>query len=157
MHECMHWQARVVRTQHTRMVHTSHAPCHLEYVLKVHNDGERHVPYLMLWPDGLPSKMRAWASGQLPDGMIQEQLACGCMDAVPTRLDVPCGRVMGDVSSMFVLYAYELWRWTADVALVVELWPVAKRAAQWQLDRAAAGGGLPRFMVDTYDGAPFGA
>mmetsp|Transcript_7283 Transcript_7283/g.20851 ORF Transcript_7283/g.20851 Transcript_7283/m.20851 type:complete len:107 (-) Transcript_7283:1004-1324(-) len=44
----------------------------------VHNDGERHIPYLMLWPDALPSKMRAWAAGAMPDGMIQEQLACGC-------------------------------------------------------------------------------
>ncbi|KAL1521790.1 hypothetical protein AB1Y20_021443 [Prymnesium parvum] len=118
----------------------------------VHNDGERHVPYLMLWPEGLPSKMRAWAAGQLPDGMIQEQLACGCMDATPARLDRPCGRVMGDVSAMFVAYAYALWQWTADAPLVASLWPHAKRAAQWQLDRAAEGGGLPLHLVDTYDG-----
>ena len=63
---------------------------------------ERHLPYSMLWPEGVLSKMRAWASGQLDDGMIQEQLACGCMAAVPPKLDEPCGRVMGDVSSMFI-------------------------------------------------------
>jgi len=149
----------------------------------VHNDGERHIPYLMLWPDALPSKMRAWAAGAMPDGMIQEQLACGCegrrcrtlseaarldasrgvlvayrcgcMDGVPPRLDAPCGRVMGDVSSMFVVYLLEWWRWTADepsaASLVVELWPAARAAARWQMARAAESG-LPTRLVDTYDG-----
>ena len=59
---------------------------------------------LVLGGNGTVSKMRAWAAGALPDGMIQEQLACGCMDAVPAKLDQACGRVMGDVSSMFIVY-----------------------------------------------------
>eukprot|EP00966_Prymnesium_polylepis_P093414 2162216-Prymnesium_polylepis.1 len=77
----------------------------------VHNDGERHIAYLMTFGiDGTKSKMRAWAKGQCPSnstdrncepGMIQEQLASGCMDAVP-QLDTPSGRTMGDVSSMFI-------------------------------------------------------
>ena len=46
--------------------------------------------------------------------MIQEQLACGCMDSVPKQLDEPCGRTMGDVTSMFIVYLLELWQWTAD-------------------------------------------
>jgi len=117
----------------------------------VHNDGERHIPYLMLWPEGVPSKMRGWAAGQTDDGMIQEQLACGCMAAVPPKLDAPCGRVMGDVSSMFIVYLLELWQWTADADLLAELWPNAKAAAQWQIARAAEFG-LPDKLVDTYDG-----
>ncbi len=44
----------------------------------VHNDGERHIPYLMIFPDSTINKMRAWASFQLDNGMIQEQLRCGC-------------------------------------------------------------------------------
>ena len=32
----------------------------------VHNDGERHIPYLHLWPEGVASKMRAWAKGRCP-------------------------------------------------------------------------------------------
>ena len=48
----------------------------------VHNDGERHVPYLMLFPDGTKNKMRAWAAGATTrpppgstvGGMIQEQV-----------------------------------------------------------------------------------
>jgi uncharacterized protein (DUF608 family) len=117
----------------------------------VHNDGERHVPYMMLWPESVPSKMRAWASGQTDDGMIQEQLACGCDTGVPAVLDAPCGRVMGDVTSMFIVYLLELWQWTANEDLLVELWPTAKRAAQWQIARAAQFG-LPDKLVDTYDG-----
>ena len=72
------------------------------------------------------SKMRAWAAGALANGMIQEQLACGCMDAVPPMLDQPCGRVMGDVSSMFIVYLLELMQWTDNTAIVAELWPAAK-------------------------------
>ena len=117
----------------------------------VHNDGERHIPYIMLWPTSTLSKMRAWAAGQLDDGMIQEQLGCGCTGAIPPKLDTPCGRVMGDVSSMFIVYLLELWQWGAvDASVLSELWPAARRAAEWQLARANASG-LPQHLVDTYD------
>ena len=92
----------------------------------VHNDGERHLAYIMTFGiDGTKSKMRAWAKGQCPPaksgavdrncepGMIQEQLASGCMDGVP-QLDTPNGRTMGDVSSMFIVYLLELWQWGRD-------------------------------------------
>jgi non-lysosomal glucosylceramidase len=123
----------------------------------VHNDGERHLAYLyVLGGNGTVSKMRAWAGGALPlggknAGMIQEQLACGCMDAVPAKLDQACGRVMGDVSSMFIVYLLELMQWTGNTAIVEELWPAAKAAAQWQMQRANKSG-LPDFLIDTYDG-----
>jgi uncharacterized protein (DUF608 family) len=58
---------------------------------------------------------------------------------------------MGDVTSMFIVYLLELWQWTANEDLLVELWPTAKRAAQWQIARAAQFG-LPDKLVDTYDG-----
>ena len=51
--------------------------------------------------------------------------------------DAGCGRVMSDVSSMFILYLVELGRWGGDAATVARHWPVAKRAAQWHLDQAA--------------------
>ena len=117
----------------------------------VHNDGERHIPYLMFWPETVVSKMRAWAAGALGDGMIQEQLGCGCEAAVPATIDQACGRVMGDVSSMFVVYLLELHQWgAADNATVASLWPAAKRAAQWQMARAEELG-VPDHLVDTYD------
>jgi non-lysosomal glucosylceramidase len=122
----------------------------------VHNDGERHLPYLLLWPQILPSKMEAWAAGQQADGMIQEQLACGCMDAVPPKLDAACGRTMGDVSSMFIVYLYEFHLWgplNASARLVQQLWPAARAAALWQMNRANRTSlHLPDFLVDTYDG-----
>ena len=128
----------------------------------VHNDGERHIAYLMTFGfEGMKSKMRAWAKGQCPlnstasncePGMIQEQLASGCMDGVP-QLDTPSGRTMGDVSSMFIVYLLELWQWGRDEDIVRELWPAAKRAAQWQMVRAETwqegGQGLPKHVIDT--------
>ena len=122
----------------------------------VHNDGERHLPYLLLWPEILPSKMHAWAAGALADGMVQEQLACGCMDATPPKLDAPCGRVMGDVSSMFIVYLYEYFQWgpvETSSQLVKPLWPAARKAAAWQMARANRTAiHLPDHLVDTYDG-----
>lgn len=117
----------------------------------VHNDGERHIPYIMLWPEGTESKMRAWAAGQGKDGMIQEQLACGCATSVPPKLDSACGRTMGDVSSMFIVYLLELWQWTGNQKALKDLWPAAKRAAQWQINRSNEFG-LPHHVIDTYDG-----
>lgn len=44
----------------------------------VHNDGERHIPYIIIFPNSTINKLYAWAKFQLPNGMIQEQLRCGC-------------------------------------------------------------------------------
>ena len=44
----------------------------------VHNDGERHIPYITFWPNATRDKLRAWGKTQLADGMIPEQLMCGC-------------------------------------------------------------------------------
>ena len=44
----------------------------------VHNDGERHLPYITLFPNVTRMKMRAWGSVQQPNGMIPEELMCGC-------------------------------------------------------------------------------
>ena len=46
----------------------------------VHNDGERHIPYITIFPNSTINKLYAWAKFQLPNGMIQEQLRCGCED-----------------------------------------------------------------------------
>ncbi len=60
---------------------------------------------------------------------------------------------MSDVSSMFIVYLLELLTWHDDSytqQVVKDLWPNAKRAAEWQLNVSAADG-IPRHMVDTYD------
>ncbi len=51
-------------------------------------------------------------------GMIREQLRCGVKQEPRTQIDVPCGRVMSDVSSMFIVYLLELYRWAGDTESV---------------------------------------
>ena len=62
----------------------------------IHNDGERHMPYITLWPDAERSKMAAWAHNQLQNGsdagMLPEQIQ-------NNEPDKPNGRRMGDGSS----------------------------------------------------------
>lgn len=57
----------------------------------IHNDYQRHLPYLWLFPEFEAQKLRKWATGQGSDGHIQEYL--GSFGLGP--LDVPGGRTMG--------------------------------------------------------------
>lgn len=95
----------------------------------VHNDGERHIPYITFWPNATRDKLRAWGKTQLADGMIPEQLMCGCMGPVDPNIDKGCGRVMSDVSSMYIIYLVELLRWGGDSEIVKELWPIAAKVS----------------------------
>lgn len=65
-------------------------------------------------------------------------------------MDTPCGRMMSDVSSMFIHYLLEFLRWNDDVELVNEMWPYAKRAAQWQIS-VSSKYGVPEKLQSTYD------
>ena len=40
----------------------------------IHNDGERHFPYIMFMTNGTRSKLAAWAGNQRADGMLAEQV-----------------------------------------------------------------------------------
>ena len=84
--------------------------------------------------------------------MIQEELRDGCMGGmIPAPiLDIPTGRVMSDVSSMFIVYILELYRWSNDVTTLKALWPNAKLAAQWHMD-VSSKYGVPTHLVNTYD------
>ncbi|CAH1781975.1 unnamed protein product [Owenia fusiformis] len=115
----------------------------------VHNDGERHIPYIMFFPKSTKNKMYAWAHSQLANGMIPEQLRCN--PSGPNKdIDIPCGRVMSDVSSMFIVYLLELYSWTGDEAFLKEMWPYAKKAAQWHMS-VCGSGHLPLKLQNTYD------
>ncbi|KAK6180933.1 hypothetical protein SNE40_008897 [Patella caerulea] len=117
----------------------------------VHNDGERHIPYIMFFPGSIRNKMVAWAKSQLSDGMIPEQLQSNCFTKhFGNIIDVPSGRIMSDVSSMFIVYLLELYRWENDTALLTELWPYAKRAAEWHI-LVSKRYGLPYRLQNTYD------
>ena len=49
----------------------------------VHNDGERHIPYIMIFQNSTISKVKAWGKSQLSNGMIQEALRPGCFPGIP--------------------------------------------------------------------------
>ena len=109
----------------------------------IHNDGERHVPYIMLFPNAIRSKLAAWAHNQGANGMLAEQI----LNKDP---DSPQGRVMSDGSSMFLMYVLELLRWTGDRATLELYYPVVKKVAQWQM-QVSATFGVPVGLETTYD------
>ena len=60
---------------------------------------------------------------------------------------------MVDVSSMYIVYLLEILQWHPDPKsndIVKELWPIAKKAAQWHIDISAEYG-MPRYIWTTYD------
>ena len=61
----------------------------------IHNDYQRHLPYIWLAPQFEQQKLRKWASGQDASGFIYEFL--GPFGVGP--FDVPGGRIMGDTVS----------------------------------------------------------
>lgn len=70
------------------------------------------------------------------------------------EVEFGCGRVMSDVTSMFIVYFLELQTWYQDagIASVVlqDLWPHVKLAAEWHMSISATDG-IPRNLVTTYD------
>jgi len=112
----------------------------------IHNDAQRHLPYLWLLPEYPTQLLRKWASGQMPEGYIQEFL--GPFGAGP--FDVPGGRIMGDTTSMWVIGLFEMWRHTGDDALLTELYPVVQGALSWMMNNSAPLG-LPEKLYSTYD------
>eukprot|EP01121_Diplochlamys_sp_Union-15-3_P001413 TRINITY_DN11225_c0_g1_i1.p1 TRINITY_DN11225_c0_g1~~TRINITY_DN11225_c0_g1_i1.p1 ORF type:complete len:429 (-),score=64.03 TRINITY_DN11225_c0_g1_i1:2-1288(-) len=95
------------------------------------------------------NKMLAWAKYQLSDGMIQETLAPGCLGGT-SPIDNPGGRVMGDVTSAFIIEAYQIYEWTGDTAFLNQIWPQIKNAISWQINISKKYG-LPSYMTCTYD------
>ena len=109
----------------------------------IHNDGERHIPYIMFWPNTTRNKLAVWAGNQGANGMLAEQIH----NVDP---DQPEGRVMADSTSMFICYVLELLRWSGDRQTLKLYWPTVKRAAEWQMDVSAAFG-VPYKLQTTYD------
>jgi hypothetical protein len=91
----------LARLAHLLTPTSTHPP---SYRIQVHNDGERHIPYITFWPNATRDKLRAWGKTQSQTtGMIPEQLMCGCTGRIDPNIDSGCGRVMSDVSSMYVV------------------------------------------------------
>eukprot|EP01119_Soliformovum_irregulare_P015281 TRINITY_DN4283_c0_g1_i3.p1 TRINITY_DN4283_c0_g1~~TRINITY_DN4283_c0_g1_i3.p1 ORF type:complete len:999 (+),score=216.10 TRINITY_DN4283_c0_g1_i3:447-2999(+) len=117
----------------------------------VHNDLQRELPYALFFHDLEMNKMHAWAKGQLPNGMIQEGLGVNtCTEETNTPFDTPGGRVMADVTTGFIIEAYQLWKWTNDVEFIRSIWKNIVHGVQWQIS-VSAQAGIPTYMVCTYD------
>ena len=65
-------------------------------------------------------------------------------------IDTPCGRVMSDISSMFIVYILELYKWADDRQTLSSLWPNVKNAAEWHMN-VSQKYGVPEHLVNTYD------
>ena len=115
----------------------------------VHNDYQRHLPYIWMVPEFERQKLTAWGTwAMMKDGHVAECL--GGFGHGP--MDVPTGRVMGDTTSLFVLELYELWRHTGDEAFVKPLYPSVQRAVAWMIANSAQGDyNLPQRLQTTYD------
>ena len=75
------------------------------------------------------------------------------MTATPESLvDHVAGRVMADCSSMFICYILELVRWSGDSETLDLYYPMAKRAAEWQMS-VSKDLGVPVKLETTYDSA----
>jgi non-lysosomal glucosylceramidase len=111
----------------------------------VHIHWYRALPYAFFFPDLEKNQFRGFAHAQEPDGFIHEDLG-----AAGKKLDQAGGRVMSDCTSTFILGVFELYHWTGDRAFLAELWPHARKAAQWQMERSEPFG-LPRHLNNTYD------
>ena len=134
---------------HTRARARTHLPTHSDCpdVDSIHNDYQRHLPYLWVVPTFDLSKMRQWATGQAAcGGCIYEYL--GSFGLGP--LDVPGGRIMGDTTTLFVVEVYEYWIGTGDESLLAEFYPTVVTATEWAIKQGGPDG-LPLHLVCTYD------
>jgi len=104
--------------------------------------------------------MNGWSLTQNTNGMIVEQMACGCTQSPDAggAFDEGCGdnhgdaRVMSDVSSMFIVYLHELYKWGGDEQILKDFWSNARNAALWHLNAAnSTSSGLLESMCNTYD------
>jgi len=112
----------------------------------VHNDYQRHLPYLWAAPRFELSKFHAYARGQAANGHIDEYLGSFGLGPV----DAAGGRVMADTTTLFVVEAYEFYINTGDLEFLHDLYPAVKSAMAWLVERAK-GVGLPQHLVCTYD------
>ena len=109
----------------------------------IHNDGERHMPYITMFPNSTRSKLAAWAANQGANGMLAEQIN----QVTPDKAE---GRVMSDSTSMFIIYVLELYRWAADDTSLKLYWPTIKKAVEWHISTCEQFD-VPYKLQTTYD------
>ena len=119
----------------------------------IHNDYQRHIPYILYYPETEKNKMRQHAANQITQGadkgMLNEYLSPGCFGPVGSWYNAAGGREMGDVTTLFIAEIWELYAWTGDLAFARDMYPHVQAGLAWQLGRSPAG--LPEHLVSTYD------
>ena len=108
----------------------------------------RSLPYQFFFASLGRSTLRAYATMPNEDGSTK-----GNLGRPNSGLDVfspPIAEPKGDSASLVLLSIYRDYLWTADKPFLDDLWPYAKRAAQWHIDRCERFG-LPDRLVNTYD------
>ena len=110
----------------------------------VHNDYQRHLPYL--WYVGR-FEVEKWTQYAIlnPLGYVNENPGFAQGDVGNNN-----GRIMGDTTTIWLLELLEIYRHTGDRSLIDSYWPQITRAANWQIQNASAIG-LPTHLVCTYD------
>lgn len=112
------------------------------------------LPLALYLPELLQNELLSgWATRQNDDGMIQEFL--GTFNTPDGRLtgtmDLSAGgRVMGDVTTVFILATLACMRSTNDTDFLDAIWPHVAAAADWQIRRAGTAG-CPTYLQNTYD------
>ncbi len=122
----------------------------------IHITLARSLPYDLFYPDLAQNIFSAFAKFQLDDGYIQEKTCGRGPSAYPLGFDAPPrnGRILGDCCPSFILTVYKAHKWSTDSSFADEMWPHAKRAAEWQILRAGELG-LPNRLASTYDLSSF--
>ncbi len=110
----------------------------------VHIHFYRCLPYAFIYPSLQRHTLEAYASKQTEEGYIQEFLGSA------SSLDDCKGRMMGDTCTTFLLEVYQYYLWTGDENFLSAIWPSAKKAAQWQINRSVEFD-LPNRLNNTYD------
>jgi len=114
----------------------------------IHNDYQRHLPYIWLFPAFEKSKLFKWGEGQAKDGHLWEDL--GSFGLGP--LDKWADRIMADTTSLWVVEQWEFWRNTGDKQYLQTNYPIITKAIQWMVNNANTNGqGLPYHLTCTYD------
>lgn len=113
----------------------------------VHNDYQRHLPYLWAVPNFELEKSRLYQNCQIQTGsdtgMITENPGFHAADACG-------GRRMGDVTSIWLLEVLEIYLHTNNKTRLQEAWPAIQKAVAWSINQSVAQG-LPAHLVCTYD------
>ena len=119
----------------------------------IHNDYQRHLPYILYFPETEKNKLRQHAANQIThgadSGMLNEYLAPGCIGGVSSWFNGAGGREMGDVTTLFIAEVWQMYAWTKDMEFVTAMYPHVVRGMEWQIRRSP--NGLPEHLVSTYD------